>query len=90
MAAYRHDYPRCVQPPPEETRAALQELRERGWRIGIVSNGAPSQQAKLAGAGLDAIVDGWAISKVVGSRKPKPAIFQAAAGSCGCTLLGAA
>lgn len=89
VAAYRHDYPRCVQPPPEETRAALRDLRERGWKIGIVSNGSRSQQTKIATAGLAEAVDGWAISEVVGSRKPEPAIFHAAASACGCTLEGA-
>jgi HAD superfamily hydrolase (TIGR01509 family) len=86
VAAYRIEYPRCVQPPPDDTRAALQELRTRGWTIGIVTNGSHAQQAKIAAAGLTAMVDGWAISEVVGSRKPERAIFQAAAEACGCAL----
>lgn len=89
VAAYRTGYPLCVQPPADETRAALQELRARGWKVAIVSNGSHSQQAKIAAAGLSAVVDGWAISEVVGSRKPEPAIFRAAAVACGCTLDGA-
>jgi putative hydrolase of the HAD superfamily len=88
MAAYRNNYPKCIQPPPEETLAGLNELKTRGWRIGIVSNGPPTQQAKIVAAGLAKIVDGWAISEVVGSEKPERAIFQAAADACGCTLDG--
>lgn len=89
VAAYRLEYPRCVQPPPDETRAALEELRALGWKLAIVTNGSQAQQAKIAAAGLTALFDGWAISEVVGSRKPEAAIFQAAANACGCALNGA-
>jgi putative hydrolase of the HAD superfamily len=88
VAAYRRDYPAHVQPPPPETLAALHELRERGWRLGIVTNGAPSQEAKIDVAGLADHVDGWAIPELVGARKPEPAIFVAAAAACGCALDG--
>lgn len=88
VAAYRRDYPRCVQPPPAETWAALRDLRRRGWRIGIVGNGTQSQEAKIAAAGLTEAVDGWAISEIVGSRKPEPGIFRAAAEACDSTLEG--
>jgi putative hydrolase of the HAD superfamily len=89
VARYRTEYPRCVRPPSEATRAALHDLRVRGWKIAIVTNGSRSQQAKIAAAGLSTIVDGWAISEVVGSRKPELAIFRAAADFCGSTLDGA-
>lgn len=87
--AYRDDFRRFVQRPAAETFAALEDLRRRGWRIGIVSNGSRSQEAKIAAAGLADAVDGWAISEVVGARKPEPAIFEAAAVACGCALDGA-
>jgi FMN phosphatase YigB (HAD superfamily) len=79
---YREDYPRCVPPLPGETRSALADLRVAGWRIGIASNGAPSQETKILATGLDTLVDGWAISGVVGIRKPDIGLFQAAADAC--------
>jgi putative hydrolase of the HAD superfamily len=88
VRSYRAQYPQCVRPPDTPTTAALAELRRRGWRIGIVSNGAPSQLAKIEVAGLADAVDGWAISELVGSRKPERAIFEAAAAACGCALDG--
>lgn len=88
IAAYRREYPGFVQPPAGETLTALRTLRGLDWRIGIVSNGAPTQEAKIVAAGLADIVDGWAISEVVGVRKPDPGIFEAAAAACGCTLEG--
>jgi HAD superfamily hydrolase (TIGR01549 family) len=79
---YREEYPRCVPPLPDETRSALADLRAAGWRIGIASNGAPSQETKILTTGLDKLVDGWAISEVVGVRKPDTGLFQAAADAC--------
>jgi putative hydrolase of the HAD superfamily len=88
VAAYRIDYPQCIPAPSEETRAALLGLRTLGWKIGIVTNGSPTQEAKITGTGLDQLVDGWVISEVVGVRKPEPAIFRTAAEICGCPLRG--
>jgi hypothetical protein len=47
VAAYRRSYPGHVRPVDEETRTALAELRVRGWRIGIATNGEPSQLRKI-------------------------------------------
>lgn len=88
VAAYRRSYPENVLPVDAETRAALGELRAGGWRIGIATNGEPSQQRKIELAGLDRLVDGWAISSLVGARKPEPAHFRAAAEACACVLGG--
>jgi putative hydrolase of the HAD superfamily len=88
VAAYRRDYPQHVPPLEEETLTALHDLRARGWKVGIVSNGPPTQEAKIVAAGLIEVVDGWAISEVVGAAKPEPAIFRAAAAACGCKLDG--
>jgi putative hydrolase of the HAD superfamily len=88
-ADYHRVYPAYVRPPGPETFSALRDLRAAGWRIGLVTNGAPSQEAKLAHAGLLDCLDGWAISEVVGCRKPHPGIFRAAAERCGAALDGA-
>jgi putative hydrolase of the HAD superfamily len=88
VAAYREDYPRCMPPLPTETRNALGDLRAAGWRIGIATNGEPSQETKITASGLDSLVDGWAISQVIGARKPDRAHFEAAAAACRASLEG--
>ena len=85
---YHRVYPEYVRPPAAETLAALRDLRAEGWRVGVVTNGAPSQEAKMRHAGLVDCLDGWAISDVVGVRKPNPAIFRAAAERCAGTEPG--
>lgn len=67
VRSYRADIPSLIPPPATGTIEALQTLRARGWRIGIV-------------------VDGYAISSVVGARKPDPKRFIAAAEKCSASL----
>lgn len=63
-----------------DAAAVLGELRKRGHRLAIVSNGsAEAQGAKIAATGLAARVDVVLISGVLGLRKPDPAIFREAA-----------
>lgn len=83
VAEYHERYPCFVEPPDPGTMAALRELRADGWRVGVVTNGAASQEAKLERAGLLDCLDGWAISDLVGHRKPDPTIFRVAAERCG-------
>jgi HAD superfamily hydrolase (TIGR01509 family) len=88
-AEYRRCLPVFVAPPEADTVSALRRLREGGWRVGVVTNGAPSQEAKLARAGLVDLLDGWCVSDLVGHRKPDPEIFRVAARRCGAPLEGA-
>jgi HAD superfamily hydrolase (TIGR01549 family) len=87
-AYYRRTYPEHLRCRPA-VLAALAGLRERGWRLGIVTNGLPDiQPAKIARTGLDRYVDGYCVSGVEGVRKPDPEIFRRAAARCGGTLDG--
>ena len=88
LEAYGGDYPRCVAPPPPETFAALKLLRDRGWKVGVITNGAPTQAVKFTAAKLTEVLDGWVISEVIGARKPERALFVAAAEACGAELDG--
>jgi FMN phosphatase YigB (HAD superfamily) len=66
---------------------ALHRLRSNGWRIAIVTNGSvDGQLAKIRGAGLDALVDGWCVSDEIGVRKPEVEIFRVAASRVGADL----
>lgn len=87
-AHYRRRMPELVQ-CTDADRNALVELRSAGWRLGIVTNGmVDNQQGKIRKSGLDALVDGWAISAEVGVRKPSREIFHALASRLGCPLDG--
>jgi putative hydrolase of the HAD superfamily len=60
-------------------RTLLQELRSRGFGIGIITNGrSVAQRAKIRHTGLDTLVDEIWISEEQGVQKPSPAIFQRA------------
>jgi putative hydrolase of the HAD superfamily len=68
------------------TLESLRDLRRRGYRIGIGTNGGSAQSKKIIAAGLDALVDGWCVSREVGFAKPRAELFQAVATRCGASL----
>ena len=84
---YRVTYPDFFQPDPA-VQDGLGRLRGAGWMVVIVTNGPPNQIDKIERCGLDAAVDGWCISDVVGSAKPDAGIFHAAAALVGRPLAG--
>jgi len=56
--------------------AILRDVRARGWRSGIITNGGVvAQSAKIDNSGLRESVDGAVISDAFGAKKPDPAIF---------------
>jgi FMN phosphatase YigB (HAD superfamily) len=74
---------------PVPVLAGLQQLRDCGWKVGIVTNGAMDiQAAKVRATGIDQVVDAVVISEDAGVRKPDPAIFRTAAARCGQELAG--
>jgi putative hydrolase of the HAD superfamily len=68
------------------TADALRMLRQAGYKTGIATNGVRVQVDKIRHVGLDALVDGWAVSDLVGASKPEPYIFQVLAKVCGASL----
>jgi len=83
QADYYARYPAFTVPPSAATVEALATVRERRWRLGIVTNGPPMQDAVVDNAGLRTLVDTVCVSATVGLRKPDPAIFLLAAEQCG-------
>jgi putative hydrolase of the HAD superfamily len=74
----------------EDTADALRAVREAGHQVVIVTNGVvPQQTGKVIASGLDGLVDATVVSEGVGSRKPEPGIFHAAADAVGAGLDGA-
>ncbi len=65
---------------PAAVLSGLERLREAGWLVAVVTNGAGDiQRAKLARTGIDQRVDAVCISDEIGIRKPDVGIFHAAA-----------
>jgi putative hydrolase of the HAD superfamily len=71
-------------------RGALDDAKDRGWRIAVVTNGpVVSQARKIRATGLEELVDAVCISGEVGAHKPDPLIFRTAAERADTTLEGA-
>lgn len=82
LASQRSAYLDICQ-PDEAVIEALNSLRERGWRIGIVTNGeTPHQANKADRLGLLPMVDGFCASAELGIEKPDPRIFEEAIRRC--------
>ncbi|MEU9233558.1 HAD family hydrolase [Streptomyces subrutilus] len=72
-----------------EVLEGLARLRQAGWTIGIITNGAGDiQRAKLTATGLADLVDGVAVSGDLEIRKPDLRLFELAATRCGVNLAG--
>jgi HAD superfamily hydrolase (TIGR01509 family) len=69
--------------PYADTRATLETVRQRGLKVGVVSNVPADLRPVFAKHGLDGLVDSYTHSFEVGAEKPDPAIFLAAAKSLG-------
>lgn len=62
----------------------LQELRTRGYRLGLLTNGSEGQQRdKLALTGLDGAFDAVCVSEQIGFQKPDRRAFLAVARALG-------
>jgi HAD superfamily hydrolase (TIGR01509 family) len=83
----RELYERVMDPaswvPYADVRPTLSALRDRGLRIGVVSNVPADLRPVFAAHGLAPLVDSYTHSFEVGVQKPDPAIFLAAARSLG-------
>jgi len=69
---------------PPAVLAGLDELRDRGWAVGVLTNGpVDAQQVKLRRTGIVEHVDAWCISGELGVHKPDAAVFAEAIRRCG-------
>jgi putative hydrolase of the HAD superfamily len=87
LARYHCEYPTCFT-VPTETVDAIRRLRSSNWKVGVVTNGPPSQMRKLETTRLVDEFDAICISAEIGAWKPDPAIFEEAARRCGTPLKG--
>lgn len=83
VQAMTRDYPRHFVLDPS-VASGLGALRERGWRLAIVTNGPTAlQNGKIEQAGLRAHVDAVCISHEEGVSKPDRRIFERAMAKLG-------
>lgn len=87
LAEYYVVYPSHYSAEPKMVEA-VRSLRAAGVKVGVVTNGPPSQWAKLEAAGIANEFDVVCISEVVGWWKPDIAIFREAARICNVPLSG--
>jgi HAD superfamily hydrolase (TIGR01549 family) len=85
--AYRDQYPRCYT-VDDATVTAIRRLRDTGWKVGVVTNGPPSQMLKIEATNLVGEFDAICVSSIVGSKKPERRIFEEAARVCNVPLKG--
>jgi putative hydrolase of the HAD superfamily len=68
----------------DDTRRTLVELRGRGLKLGVITNGPSAmQRRKLAVLGLARAFDSVVVSEEEGVRKPDAEIFRRALARCG-------
>ena len=87
VADYYIEYPSKFSVDPG-TIEGVRLLRSLGFKVGVVTNGPPSQWSKLEAAGIAEEFDAVCISAVVGSWKPDLPIFRKAAEVCDVALEG--
>jgi putative hydrolase of the HAD superfamily len=86
VGSFWAEYPRHCQ-PGAGVAATLLELRRRGKRLGIITNGAASvQNAAIDALGIRGIMEAVLISETEGLRKPDPELFRRAAERVGVAL----
>lgn len=72
--------------PMAHAHAVLRDLRARGVRVGVVTNGwGDLQRTCVEVCGLSELIDDLVISKAVGLGKPDPAIYRLALDRLGVT-----
>jgi putative hydrolase of the HAD superfamily len=71
--------------PREGAVATLESLREKGFALGIVTNGPVKlQESKIECLGVGKLVDAIVVSGAVGVHKPHPRIFEVARSRLDC------
>lgn len=79
LAAYRSSWK-----PFHDSAEVLVDLRRRGFKLGVLTNGAQGQQVdKLRTVGLHDLVDVVFTSEALGVQKPNPRAFRALAEGLG-------
>lgn len=73
---------KILEPYPE-TEAVLKYFKQRGFKIGVISDTFPSLEKSIKSMGLAKYIDSYTASSLVGVMKPDPRIYNAALDSLG-------
>ncbi len=76
--------------PFEDTKPALESLREHGYRLGVITNLRADLEPLIRRAGLEGAFDFSVTSAQAGMEKPHPPIFQEALRRAGVAVPGLA
>jgi HAD superfamily hydrolase (TIGR01549 family) len=87
LADYYTEYPSKYSAEPGVIEA-IRSLQADGFKVGVVTNGPPSQRKKLQAAGIEDEFDAVCVSAIVGATKPDRAVFEEAARICELPLRG--
>ncbi len=82
-------WPSEEEKPYPDAVPTLEELKRRGFRLGVIANQNQGTEARLAAWGLLSFFDVIAASAELGLAKPDPAIFRWALERAGCDALRA-
>jgi putative hydrolase of the HAD superfamily len=75
--------PRTILETFPEVLPTLRELKRRGVRMAVVSDAWPDLPQLHAALGMDGYFEAYAISAVLGSRKPDPRMYRYASDALG-------
>ena len=73
----KHPYPETVE--------VLEYFKNKGYKLGVISDSAPSLEMTLIDCGLHKYFTSFTASSLVGAEKPDPIIFNAALNAQGVT-----
>ena len=73
---------KILEPYPE-AEAVLKYFKQRGFKIGVISDTYPSLEKSIKNMGLGIYIDSYTASSLVGVMKPDPRIYNAALDSLG-------
>ena len=73
---------KILEPYPE-TEGVLMYFKQRGFKIGVISDTFPSLKKSIKSMGLGIYIDSYTASSLVGVMKPDPKIYNAALDSLG-------
>ena len=80
---YALDFEAASHPFYPDVPATLRALRERGCRVGLLSDIHVDLRPDFVAAGLDEFIDAYVLSFEVGVQKPDPRIFEIALDALG-------
>ena len=71
----------------DEVMEVMEYFKNKGYKLGVISDTSPSLQITLENLGLGKYIDSYTCSDLVGAMKPEPLIYKTALNSLNVTAL---